>query len=415
MTYLGLILSFLATFALSLYHLTLTGFSKISLSGFLEEKNKPYRQEVLKHHEEIKIAVEFWRTVLLIAFLVYLFLLSPAIVNRPLWMFLEALVVYSFFFEAVPRIVGSAAKNVLLGFFLPSYRLFLFLSAPVLAISRWICGREEQVEVREPERDASDEEIETFIDEAREEGIIEKGEDELLRSVVEFGDRIVREIMTPRLEMVCIRRDASILKLRNLIITEKYSRVPVYKDRLDNIEGVVIAKDLLAYSEKEYENLPIEPLVRQVVFVPESMKVSALLKELKRAKQELAVVVDEHGGVSGLVTIEDIVEEIVGEIRDEYDTEESEILEVAPHEYLVSGSVRVEEIEDIFGEELAEEDFITTSGMITHRLGRLPGKGEVIEMKGLRFEVVEVDQKRIKKLKIARPPRGESRERGEAS
>lgn len=399
-TWIGLGLSGLAAFALSLFHMALSGFSKISLSGYLEERNKPYRHNVLKHYEEIKIAVEFWRTVILIAFLVYVFVTFRRANLWPLWLFLSLVLTYGLFLDALPRLIGTVNKEALVDAFLPSANLFLVLSAPILVLSRWLCTRQESEEGEEDDREAGDEEIETFIDGAKEEGIIEKDEDELLRSVVEFGDIVVREIMTPRVDIVCIRKDATIQKLRNLIITEKYSRIPVYKDRIDNIEGIVIAKDLLAFSESKHDNEPIEAFIRPVIFVPESMKVSELLKELQKVKQKLAIVVDEHGGVSGLVTMEDLVEEIIGEILDEYDTEEAQVSEIGPREYLVSGGVKVEKLEDLFEQELAEDDYITASGLITHHLGRLPKKGETVDIKGLSVEVIDVDQKRIKKLRM---------------
>jgi len=399
-TWIGLGLSGLAAFALSLFHMALSGFSKISLSGYLEERNKPYRHNVLKHYEEIKIAVEFWRTVILIAFLVYVFVTFRRANLWPLWLFLSLVLTYGLFLDALPRLIGTVNKEALVDAFLPSANLFLVLSAPILVLSRWLCTRQESEEEEEDDREAGDEEIETFIDGAKEEGIIEKDEDELLRSVVEFGDIVVREIMTPRVDIVCIRKDATIQKLRNLIITEKYSRIPVYKDRIDNIEGIVIAKDLLAFSESKHDNEPIEAFIRPVIFVPESMKVSELLKELQKVKQKLAIVVDEHGGVSGLVTMEDLVEEIIGEILDEYDTEEAQVSKIGPREYLVSGGVKVEKLEDLFEQELAEDDYITASGLITHHLGRLPKKGETVDIKGLSVEVIDVDQKRIKKLRM---------------
>lgn len=399
-TWIGLGLSGLAAFALSLFHMALSGFSKISLSGYLEERNKPYRHNVLKHYEEIKIAVEFWRTVILIAFLVYVFVTFRRANLWPLWLFLSLVLTYGLFLDALPRLIGTVNKEALVDAFLPSANLFLVLSAPILVLSRWLGTRQESEEEEEDDREAGDEEIETFIDGAKEEGIIEKDEDELLRSVVEFGDIVVREIMTPRVDIVCIRKDATIQKLRNLIITEKYSRIPVYKDRIDNIEGIVIAKDLLAFSESKHDNEPIEAFIRPVIFVPESMKVSELLKELQKVKQKLAIVVDEHGGVSGLVTMEDLVEEIIGEILDEYDTEEAPVSEIGPREYLVSGDVKVEKLEDLFDQELAEDDYITASGLITHHLGRLPKKGETVDIKGLSVEVIDVDEKRIKKLRM---------------
>ena len=404
----GLVLTLLMTFVLSLFYMALDGFSKVSLSGLLEEKEKPYRHEVLQSYDEIRIAVDCWRTVCLIGFLINLFLAFQTGALWPLWIFLIAVAAYGVFFETVPRWIASASKDRLVLIFLPAYRYFLYLAAPVVALARWHCSREEGGDDGADEREAGNEEIETFIDEAKEEGIIEKGDDELLRGVVEFGDTVVREVMTPRVDMVCIRADATLLKLRNLILTEKYSRVPVYRDRIDNIEGIVIAKDILAFNEKEFDAAPIDRFLRPVTFVPESMDVTALLREFQKARQKLAIVVDEHGSVVGLVTMEDLMEEIVGEIQDEYDADEARITELAAgRDYLVPGGTKVEEIEDLFEMELAEDDFITVSGLVSFALGRLPAKGEKLEIKGLSVEVLEVDPMRIKKLRMTRLPETE--------
>lgn len=401
-TWAGLGLCVLAASALSLFHTTLSGYSKVGLSGFLEERNHPDRTRILDRYDDIKIAVEFWRMILIIALAVYAFLIFPAFRTRPLGLFLVFAVVYAVIFDIVPRLLAAAGRDRCLSGFLPSYRLFLSLSAPVLAFVRWLSVREEQKEEEAgpDDREAGEEEIETFLDEAEEEGIIEKGEDALLRNVVEFGDTIVREVMTPRVDMVCIRRDATIQKLRHLFIAEKYSRIPVYRDRVDGVDGLVMAKDLLAYSEKEFDEASIEPLVRPLLFVPESMKVADLLKELQKAKQKMAVVVDEHGGVSGLVTMEDVFEVIVGEIQDEYDAEEAQIVQNGPADYTVSGAAKVEEIEDLFDLELADDDFITVSGLVAQALGRLPTKGERLTIGRLIVDVLDVDQKRIKKLRM---------------
>ena len=402
-TWAGLGLSVLAASALSLFHLTLARFSKIGLTGYLEEREDPGRTRILDRYDDIKIAVEFWRMVLIIALGIYAFLIFPGLRMRPLVLFLVFIGAYAVAFDILPRILAAAGEDRCLAVFLPSYRLFLALSAPVLMIDRWLSAREEQKEEDEPgDREAGEEEIETFLDEAEEEGIIEKGEDALLRNVVEFGDTVVREVMTPRVDMVCIRRDTTIQKLRHLIIAEKYSRIPVYRDRVDGVDGLVMAKDLLAFSENEFDAAPIEPLIRPVVYVPESMKLTDLLKELQKAKQKMAVVADEHGGVCGLVTMEDVFEVIVGEIQDEYDTEEAQIVRNGPADYTVSGTAKVEEIEDLFDLELADDDFITVSGLVAQALGRLPTKGERLNIGRLTIDVLDTDQKRIKKLRITK-------------
>jgi len=398
----GLALAFAAAFLLSLFHIALGAYSKISFSRFLEDRNTPARSDILKNFEETRLAVEFLRIVIILALAVDGFVVVGGWGLRPLWLFLAALAVYAIGLDLIPRLLVLAAKPHILGMFLPAFPLVRVLAFPLLAISRKLIAREEQREEKEEDREASEEEIETFIDEATEEGIIDKGEDELLRSVVEFGDTVVREVMTPRLNMVCIRKDATIDNLKDLIIREKYSRIPVYKDRLDNMEGIVMAKDILEYSDDKHKLQPIEALIRPVAFVAEAMPVPDLLREFQKVKNKMAIVVDEHGGVSGLVTMEDVVEEIVGEIQDEYDTEEAQIVENGPLDFTVSGATEVEELEELFDVDLAEDDFITVGGLITHDLGRLPFKGEALIIKGLRLEVLDVDQKKIKKLRIHR-------------
>jgi len=396
----GLGLSFLAAFVFALFHVCLGSYSKISLSRFLEDRKKDDRAKVLRDFDGTRLVVEYLRNILLLVFLVYLIALFPKLRFWPLWFFLIVLGLYSVLLDVLPRFLNSLGKDTVLRAFLPAIPLVRTLGAPILALSNRFCEREEQREEREEGREASDEEIDAFLHEAAEEGIIDKGEDELLRSVVEFGDTLVREIMTPRVNMVSIRREATIDELKDLIIREKYSRIPVFRERLDNIEGVVMAKDLLEYADEKHKGQPIEALVRPVAFVPESMPVADLLKEFQKVKQKLAVVVDEHGSVSGLVTMEDVVEEIVGEIQDEYDTEEAQIVENGPLDFTVSGAAEVEELEELFDVELAKDDFITVGGLIANTLGRLPQKGERLSVKGLSVEVLDVDQKRIKKLRI---------------
>jgi CBS domain containing-hemolysin-like protein len=393
----GLALLFVIAFLLSLFHASLSTFSKISLSRFLEEKEKEFREKTLDLYDETRIAVESLRVLFIIAFLIDLSRPVPRIRHWPIWLFLGSLAVFFVFFDYLPRLLNSLNKKGVVKFFLPFFPLVHGIAIPLILLLRKLEARQIEDEIHE----ASEEEIETFIDEATEEGIIEEHEGALLRSVVEFGDTLVQEVMTPRLNMVCIRKDATFGALRELIQSEKYSRIPVYKDRIDNIEGVVIAKDLLAHAADAQQGLPIEPIIRPAYFVPETMKVSQLLKEFKKRMQKMALVVDEHGGVAGLVTMEDLVEEIVGEIQDEFDQdEEAPITEVGPGEYVFSGDVSVDEVERRFDKDVSADDFMTVSGLIGHHLGRLPKRGEIFEIKGVGFEILDVDQKRIKKVKV---------------
>jgi CBS domain containing-hemolysin-like protein len=403
--WIGFGLSFLAAFALSLLHNAVSGASKIWLSRTLEDRDKTRRTKLLDTYEETRLSVEVIRLILIIAFLVYFFVGLPGFRLRPLLFFLAALVPALLFFDFVPRLINASARAAVVRFFLPAFGLLRVLGTPFLAISRRLIAVEEEKEEEERDegREATEEEIKTFIDEAHDEGIIDRDEDQLLRNVVEFGDRVVREIMTPRVNMVAIRRDATIDQLKDLIIREKFSRIPVYKERLDNVEGLIHAKDILAYADEKNKPQSIVPLLRPVSFVPETMELADLLKEFQKTHQKLAVSVDEHGGVSGLVTMEDLLEELVGEIQDEYDTEEARIHQNAPLDFTVSGAADVEELEELFDVELAEDDFVTVGGLITRVLGRLPRKGERLTIKGLNVEVLDVDQKKVKKVRLRKP------------
>jgi len=390
----GLGLSIFAVFLFSLYHISLATSSKIAISRILEDK--PYRSKILDIYDELKIAVGFMRSISLIAFLVYFFVVFPRLQLWPLWMFIFALTVYILFFEFLPRLLNTYFKKRILLILLPSYKIPFLLAKPILFLEKIKLTEKDT----ENQHEASEEEIDALIEEAEEEGIIEKDEGELLKSVVEFGDTVVREIMTPRISMICIQENVTIQELRDLVIKEKHSRIPVYKESVDNIEGIVIAKDLLEYSDDIKKIDAIEPLIRPVFFIPESMKVSELLKELQERKQKIAIVVDEHGGVSGLVTMEDLMEEIVGEIQDEYDKENVQFIEQGPFDYIVLGDAEVEELEDLFDIDLASDDYITVGGLITHHLGRFPLMGEKLDIKGLELEILEASQKNIKKLRV---------------
>ncbi|MBN2199566.1 MAG: HlyC/CorC family transporter [Candidatus Aminicenantes bacterium] len=392
---------FTATFLLALLRIALEDSSVISFSRLLEDRGtaKKAQARLLRLYEPVFVASGFWRNILLIGFLVLLSLLFPGGGLRPLRLFLVAAAVYVVVLDGVPRLVTALSRGRVVVLLLPLFPLIHLLSSPFFFLLGRLGAEKKTV------REATDPEIEAFIQEAHEEGIIEPGEGRLLRSAVEFGDTIVREIMIPRREIVGIGEEATIEAVRLLAIGEKYSRIPVYKDRLDNIEGIIHVKDLLAFSEDEHKSQPIKPLIRPVHFVPEAMKIDELLKDLQKRKENMAIVVDEYGGVSGLVTLEDLLEELVGEIQDEYDQEEALIHQNSPDDIVVSGEVRVEEVEDLFGGlDIAGDDYITMSGFITHQLARLPRPGERLTVRGLEIEALEVDQKRVTKIRLRRKP-----------
>ncbi len=240
-----------------------------------------------------------------------------------------------------------------------------------------------------------------YIDTAEQEGIIQGEERRLLQSIVDFGDTLVREVMTPRPDIVAIREDATIGDLRALFGEQEYSRFPVYRENLDNIAGFVFVKDLVAVGASD-DAKPITPLLRQAVVVPETKRVPELLKQFQRQQTQCAIVVDEYGGTAGLVTIEDLLEEIVGEIRDEYDVESEPIVDEGNGRFLFSGKVDIDEVAQRLGVQIPRVGFETVGGFVMAHVGRVPTVGERFEADGLSVEIVDAERRRINKVRICR-------------
>jgi CBS domain containing-hemolysin-like protein len=252
-------------------------------------------------------------------------------------------------------------------------------------------------EVAERAEDA----VEAFQKTAEPEGTTDGEDRQLLRSIVDFGDTLVRGVMTPRPDIVAIRDTATISDLRVLFREQEYSRFPVFKDSLDNIVGFVFVKDLVALSAAD-DARPIAQLLRPVVVAPESKRVSELLKQFQRQQTQIAIVVDEYGGTAGLVTIEDMLEEIVGEIRDEYDVESEPIVEEPDGAIVFSGKVDIDEVKQRLNVDIEREGFETVGGFLLTRLGRVPAVGERFDVDGLRAEILEVERRRIDKVRLTR-------------
>lgn len=233
------------------------------------------------------------------------------------------------------------------------------------------------------------------------EGTISEAEGrELLQSIVDFTETVVREVMTPRPDIVAIRADASLDDLRALFREEQYSRIPVYRGSLDNIIGIVFVKDLAALPPGAQP--PLTTLMRPAHMVPESKRGAELLKEMQRRQAQTAIVVDEHGGTAGLVTVEDLLEEIVGEIRDEYDDESDTVTDEGDGVFVFDGKVAVDEVKDRLGVRIEREGFETVGGYLLAHLGRMPYVGETFDVDGLAVEVVEVERRRITRVRVQR-------------
>jgi CBS domain containing-hemolysin-like protein len=226
-------------------------------------------------------------------------------------------------------------------------------------------------------------------------------ERKLLKSIVDFGDTLVREVMTPRPDIVAIRSDATLDELRSLFREQEYSRIPVFKDSLDNILGFVFVKDLILLASPRGDQ-PITIILRPAHFVPETKPVSELLREFQRQRMQMAIAVDEYGGTAGLVTLEDLVEEIVGEIRDEYDVETEAVVDEGNGSFVFSGTADVDEIADRLGVPIEREGFETVGGFLLSHVGRVPAPGEMFDIDGLHVEVIDAERRRIRKVRISR-------------
>lgn len=253
-------------------------------------------------------------------------------------------------------------------------------------------------------RRVTEEEIQEMMDAGEEEGLINEEENEMIRSIFQLGDTVVREIMVPRTDMACVSTDAGIDEVLDAIITCGHSRIPVYEGTIDNIVGLVYAKDLLKYRGAESAAIDLKRIMRPPYFIPETKNLEELLHEFKRKRVHIAIVMDEYGGTSGLVTIEDLLEQIVGDIRDEYDVEEELLVEEADGSVTVDARLPIEELEEHFGIEVEREKFDSVGGLIFHLIGRIPAVGEEIESDTLRLTVLEADERKIRKVRILRRP-----------
>ncbi len=247
----------------------------------------------------------------------------------------------------------------------------------------------------------SEEEIKRFVNVSEEEGVIKETESEMIHSIFDFDDTLVKEIMVPRIDMICIEKGADIKELVELAVENGHSRIPVYKDSIDEIIGLVYVKDLLALILKDEKDVSLEKFIKPIYFIPESKPINKLLSEMKRRKEHMAVVVDEYGGTAGLITIEDLLEEIVGDIQDEYDFEPQQIEIINKNEILVDGKVDIDDINEVLPQLLLDRDnYETISGFILHFLGYFPKEDEEIKIDGLKFKIEKTREHKIEKIRI---------------
>jgi len=248
----------------------------------------------------------------------------------------------------------------------------------------------------------SEEELLAMADVAVEEDVIQREERQLIHSIIEFGDTLVREVMIPRPDMVSVEARASLTDVMEVVMAAGYSRIPVYEQGIDDIAGLVYAKDLMRATRDGRSDEPVRNLVRPARFVPETKRVAELMPEMQHEKAHMAIVVDEYGGTAGLVTLEDLIEELVGEIVDEYDVEEAKVEPLANGDVRVNARMPIDEINDLLSVEFPQGDWDTVGGFVFNLLGHVPVEGESVDYDGRRLRAEKVQGRRIGRVRISR-------------
>ncbi len=407
-----LALTFLASVDMAFGQLSDVGLRRLAAEA--EEhpnaRYAPFLNEILENRARFTMTLSAAIQILLVIFSVLVAYISLRFFVLS-WLGLAialaaGLLLAGIFRQFLPRLIslrnpeGKLLK--LLPVLRPFYRMLMYVAEPWhRSFDRM--SRQDEITVvdNEDEEDDTDD-IEALIDVGEAEGIIEEEERELVQSAIEFGDTTVGEIMTPRTEIAALPQTATVRDARQVIIESRHSRLPVYRDQIDNVEGIIYLRDLLPSLSMGKADASIAEFMRPYYAVPETKPVDELLREMQKAHVYMAIVIDEYGGVAGLVTVEDILEEIVGEIEDEDITgeEAQEIRSLDDGAYEVLGGVEIGKIERLFAMEIAADDFTTIAGFVIAQKGSVPLAGEHLNLRGLDVDVIEADEKRIARLRI---------------
>ncbi len=409
-------LVFLATVDMAFSQLSDVSLRRLSAES--EENQNPraadFLREILENRPRFRFALSSTIQVLLISFTVLVTLVAMNFSRNQFELILFSLGIALFFSvvfrQIIPRLVIWKNPENKLMFLLPLVR-------PIYAVATFVLNpfvtkmkakeQQKQLETTQTpetaeERADDNEDFQALMEVGEAEGIIEEKERELIETMVEFSETKAGEIMTPRTEICALSIDSTVEQARDLMIHEKYSRLPVFRENIDNIEGILYVRDLLNAWSEARENEKISNLLRPAYFIPETKSASELLKNMQTNHVQISVVIDEYGGVAGIVTVEDIVEEIVGEIEDE-DIEEEEIIEIIEYEdgyYDVLGSTEIGKIERLFDLEIEDDDFSTIAGLVTSEMGYVPKPSEKLSIRNLDIEILKADEKRIHLLRL---------------
>ena len=407
-----MVLSLLATVDMAFNQLSDVGLRR--LIGENGEKPEPrsrqFLRQALENRPRFGFALSAMIQFLLVVVAVLITSISLRIFPDPrlvLVGLVAGLILAGIFRQLIPLFISTRNPEGTLLFLLPAIRPFFpimaFIADPFQRLFDRSRRKDQIAEEGQEEEDDDDSgDLQALIDVGEAEGILEEEEGELIHSIIEFGDTRVSEVMTPRPDIVAVPESATVREARDVILDSKYSRLPVYRDQIDNVEGMIYVRDLLQCWAEDKEDCSIKPLIRSVYFVPETKPVAELLEEMQKAHVQLSMVIDEYGGVCGLVTVEDILEEIVGEIEDEdiAGEELQEIVERTDGSYEVSASTEIGKIERLFDMEIEADDFTTIAGLVINESGTVPAVGEVLTIRRLEVEVLEADERRILRLRV---------------
>ncbi len=411
-----LALVFLATVDMAFSHLSEVTLRRISGDEEIGEKKSSaqFLREIVENRARFRFAISSTIQGLLICFTVLLTILVEEYTEGKTSTLFFVLLILGLaatllLRQIIPRLLVENNTEQKLLFLLPAirpiYTITSFFAEPLAERRR---ERKQKLEStvtpdapEEKDEDNSDD-FQALMEVGEAEGIIEEEEREMIETMVEFADTRVAEIMTPRTEICAVDINLTVKDARSLMIEEKYSRLPVYRESIDHIEGIIYVRDLLQAWAEGKEDKPLSEILRDAVFVPETVTASELLKRFQQNRFQMAIVIDEYGGVAGLITVEDLLEEIVGEIEDE-DTGPEEIIEIIEGEdgyFDVIGSTEIDNIERLFDIDLEDEEYSTIAGLVVTEAGYVPKPGEKLNLKGLDIEILNADEKKVHLLRL---------------
>ena len=307
------------------------------------------------------------------------------------------------FGEITPKTIAANSSEKVSILVSKPIKVIIFLLTPLVWVFNLITGvifKILGVDNKNNQPYITEEELKTMVNVSHEEGVLEIEERQIINNVFQFGDMQAKEAMVQRLDMVVINIEDSYDEIIDMFKNEKLSRMPVYNESIDDIIGILNIKDVIFLTDEEIKNFDINKYIREPFFTYEFKKITQLLEEMKIEKTQMAIVVDEYGGTSGLITIEDLVEVIVGDIEDEYDEEDEEIIVIKEDEYVVEGSTKITDVIELIGVNLESEEFDSIGGFIIGYLKRLPEENEIIKVDNIEFRIESLDKNRIKKIRI---------------